>query len=59
VERRKVNGEVWLPYRTRIELRGRSLLIRKFAVVAVTEFSKYRKFLVDTKETFEAPVQEP
>jgi hypothetical protein len=52
VERRKVNGEVWLPYRTRIQLRGRSLLFRKFDLVAVTEFSNYRKFVVDTKETF-------
>jgi hypothetical protein len=59
IERRKVNGEVWLPRRTRIEVRGRSLLVRKFTVVAETEFSNYRKFAVDTTETFGVPFRDP
>lgn len=51
-ERRKVNDEVWLPARTSIELAGRTLLVRKFRVQAVTEFSDYKKFTVTTTETY-------
>jgi hypothetical protein len=54
-ERRKVNGEVWLPHFARIELKGRSLLFRKFDVVATTTYSNYRKFSVSTSERFEFP----
>jgi hypothetical protein len=54
-ERRKVNGEVWLPHLTRIEMKGRSLLFRKFDLVATTEYSNYRKFSVSTRETFDSP----
>jgi hypothetical protein len=57
-ERRKINGEVWLPHFSRIEIKGRSLLLRKFDVVATTEFSNYRKFTVSTTETFNGPSQE-
>lgn len=52
VERRKINDEVWLPARVTFEVAGRSLLVRKFSVRAVTEFSEYRKFDVATSETF-------
>lgn len=52
VERRKVNDEVWLPARLTFEVLGRSLLVRKFSVRAVTEFSEYKKFEVATSETF-------
>jgi hypothetical protein len=52
VERRKINDEVWLPARVTFEVVGRSLLVRKFSVRAVTEFSEYRKFDVATSETF-------
>jgi hypothetical protein len=52
VERRKVNDEVWLPARLTFEVLGRSLLVRKFSVRAVTEFSDYKKFEVATSETF-------
>jgi hypothetical protein len=55
LERRRINDEVWLPYRTRLEVRGRSLVVRKFDVVAVTEFSNYRKFTVGTSEAFVLP----
>ena len=51
-ERRKVNDEVWLPARVTFEVLGRSLLVRKFSVRAITEFSEYRKFEVATSETF-------
>lgn len=52
VERRKVNDEVWLPARVTFEVLGRSVLVRKFSVRAVTEFSDYKKFEVATSETF-------
>jgi hypothetical protein len=51
-ERRKINDEVWLPARVTFELVGRSLLVRKFSLSAVTEFSEYRRFDVATSETF-------
>jgi hypothetical protein len=54
-ERRKINGEVWLPHLARIEMKGRSVLFRKFDVVATTEYSNYRKFHVSTTETFQGP----
>jgi hypothetical protein len=54
VDRRKVNGEVWLPARVRLNLSGRAL-VRKFNVESVIEFSDYRKFSVETGETFKVP----
>ena len=54
VDRRKVNGEVWLPARVRLNLSGRAL-VRKFSVESVIEFSDYRKFSVETGETFKVP----
>ncbi|HEY7442944.1 MAG TPA: hypothetical protein VH701_11035 [Vicinamibacterales bacterium] len=52
VERRKINDEVWLPARLTFEVVGRALLVRKFSVRAVTEFSEYKRFDVATSETF-------
>jgi len=54
VDRRKVNGEVWLPAQVRLNLSGRAL-VRKFSVESVIEFSDYRKFSVETGETFKVP----
>lgn len=54
-ERRLVNGEVWLPFRSQIDIRGRALLFRKFDVSAVTEYSDYRKFSVQTREEVSPP----
>lgn len=51
-ERKKIH-DVWLPARVVVELVGRTLLVRKFSVRAVTEFSDYRKFAVTTAETFD------
>lgn len=54
-ERRKVNDEVWLPFREQIEVSGRALVFRKFRVELVTEYSEYRKFEVATRETYAVP----
>jgi hypothetical protein len=50
-ERRKVNNEIWLPSRLRINASGRAL-IRKFHIDTVTEYSDYRKFSVQTDTEF-------
>jgi hypothetical protein len=52
-ERTKVNGEVWLPARTTFTGSGRALLFRTFDVNSVTTYSDYKKFSVNTGETFE------
>jgi hypothetical protein len=50
-ERRKVNGEVWLPSRATFTGTGRALLFRRFTIESVTTYSDYKKFSVTTQET--------
>jgi hypothetical protein len=50
-ERRKINNEIWLPSRLRINASGRAF-IRKFHIDTVTEYSDYRKFSVETDTEF-------
>jgi hypothetical protein len=50
-ERTKINDEVWLPSRLQIKAAGR-VLIRRFQVESVTEYSNYRKFSVQTDTDF-------
>jgi len=50
-ERLKVNNEIWLPSRLRINASGRAF-IRKFHIDTVTEYSDYRKFSVQTDTEF-------
>jgi hypothetical protein len=47
-ERRKVNGEVWLPAKATWTASARILLLRRLRLRGVSEFSGYRKFTVDT-----------
>jgi hypothetical protein len=47
-ERRKVNGEVWLPAKVTWTASARVLLLRRLRLRGVSEFSNYRKFTVDT-----------
>lgn len=49
-DRTKVNDEIWLPRRSEVKAAGRSLIFRKFRLDAVTEWSDYRRFRVETKE---------
>ena len=51
IERRKVNDEVWLPFRVQFDVSGR-VLVRRFQVANVIEFSDYRKFTVGSDESF-------
>jgi hypothetical protein len=50
-ERRRVNGEVWLPARAEFTGNGRAALFRKFSLNTVTTYSDYRKFTVRTEES--------
>lgn len=47
-ERRKVNGEIWLPVREEATLNARLLLLKGMNVREVTEFSEHQKYSVDT-----------
>ena len=54
-QRRKVNGEAWLPSRVTYAASGRLLLVRRLRLAGSSEFSKYRKFSVDTTTTLDLP----
>jgi hypothetical protein len=47
-ERRKVNGEIWLPALATYRGSGRLLLVRGMRLGGTSEFSNYRKFTVET-----------
>jgi hypothetical protein len=51
-ERRKVNGEVWLPAKVTWTASGRLLLVRRLRLRGISEFSSYKKFTVDTSTTY-------
>ena len=51
-ERRKVNGEVWLPARVSYAGSARVALIKTIRRGCSSEFSDYKKFTVDTTTTF-------
>lgn len=48
IQRRKVNGEIWLPAEARFVGHGRLFLVRGLHVDALSEYSDYRKFTVAT-----------
>jgi hypothetical protein len=54
-ERRKVNGEVWLPASMRYSASARVGLVKTIRRGGVSEYSNYRKFTVDTSATFAPP----
>lgn len=56
-ERRKVNGEVWLPASASYSFNARVGLLKMLRRNATLEFSNYRKFTVDTSSTFARPSQ--
>lgn len=51
-ERRKVNGEVWLPAAVRYEGKGRVGLVATLRRSGSSEYADYRKFTVDTATAF-------
>ena len=54
-ERRKVNGEIWLPAEVTWSGRARVLLFRHLRERGRADFFGYRKFSVGTSTTFTAP----
>ncbi len=48
-ERRKVNGEQWLPARAEYTASARIMLVRRLRIGGTSEFSDYRKFAVATE----------
>ena len=56
-ERRKVNGEVWLPASASYSFNARVALMKMLRRNASLEFSNYRKFTDDTSSTFARPSQ--
>jgi hypothetical protein len=47
-QRRKINGEIWLPAEARFVGRGRLLLVKGLNIDTISEYSDYRKFTVAT-----------
>jgi hypothetical protein len=54
-QRRKVNGETWLPLKVTWTASGRLLLLRRLRLRGVSEFSNYRRYSVDTSTTIGTP----
>jgi hypothetical protein len=54
-ERRKVNGEVWLPARASYMGSARVALVKTIRRGGSSEYSNYKKFTVGTTTTFDGP----
>jgi hypothetical protein len=54
-QRRKVNGEAWLPASWDYSASARVMLLKTFRVGGTSQFSGYRKFTVDTATTYTNP----
>jgi hypothetical protein len=54
-ERRKINGEIWLPVREEILLNGRLLLLKGINLHGIVEYSDHKKYNVDTILQFGDP----
>ena len=55
-ERRKVNGEAWLPAKVTYSGNGRLLMVKQMRLAGSSEFFNYRRFSVDTTTTVGEPV---
>jgi hypothetical protein len=55
VQRRKVNGEEWLPAEASYTASARVFLLKRYRVGGTLSFSGYRKFTVDTSTTYTRP----
>jgi hypothetical protein len=56
-QRRKVNGEEWLPASASYTASARVALVKMLRVGGVSEYSDYRKFTVDTETAVKPPPQ--
>ena len=55
-QRRKVNDETWLPEQVTWTASARVLLLKRLRLRGVSEFSRYRKFTVDTTSSYTSPL---
>jgi len=51
-ERRKINGEIWLPVRAETLLNARLLMLKGYNVRQILEFSEHKKFGADVELIF-------
>ena len=56
LERRRMADGVWLPARGNIAASARFLLLKRYRLNTITEYSHYRRFGVDTTATYDVPV---
>ena len=54
-ERRKINGEIWLPAQERFVGTARILLVKQIKLDQLSEYSDYKKVSVETSTTFQRP----
>lgn len=54
-QRRKVNGQTWLPAEVTWMASARVMLLRRLRLRGVSQFSNYRRYSVDTRTTIGAP----
>jgi len=52
IERRKINGEIWLPKKEEATLNAKVLLLKGFNLREASEYSDYKKFGVDVQLIF-------
>jgi hypothetical protein len=55
VERRKVDGQAWLPSRSHFVGSGRVLLVRRIDIDQLTEYGDYKRVTADTATSFTIP----
>jgi hypothetical protein len=58
-ERRKVNGEIWLPMKEAATVNARVLLLKGFNLREASEYSDYKKFGVDVQLIFGEVADKP
>ena len=51
-ERRKINGEIWLPVKEEATVNAKILMLKGFNLYEITEFSEYKKFGADVQLIF-------
>jgi hypothetical protein len=56
-EWRKINNEIWLPFREDFTAKARILLIKGMHMREVHEYSGHKKYVVDSQLQFKAPVE--
>ena len=52
-ERRKINGEIWIPLKEEVSVNGRLLLLKGLNLRLLNEYSEFKKYTVDTILNFD------